>query len=41
MRIDNIVSPTLGGSNRTVVFDLVERNAARGPAQAGVAAGNL
>jgi aminoglycoside phosphotransferase (APT) family kinase protein len=28
-RIDNIVSPTLGGSNRTVVFDLVERNAAR------------
>src|SRR6185437_16822203 len=28
-RIDNIVSPTLGGSNRTVVFDLVERNASR------------
>ena len=28
-RIDNIVSPTLGGSNRTVVFDLVEGNAAR------------
>ena len=28
-RIDNVVAPTLGGSNRTVVFDLVERNAAR------------
>src|ERR1700728_3748528 len=28
-RIDNIVSPTLGGSNRTVVFDLVEVNASR------------
>ena len=28
-RIDNIVSPTLGGSNRTVVFDLVEGNASR------------
>src|SRR5271168_4542641 len=28
-RIDNIVSPTLGGSNRTVVFDLIERKAAR------------
>jgi len=28
-RIDNIVAPTLGGSNRTVVFDLVEGNAAR------------
>ncbi len=28
-RIDNIVSPTLGGSNRTVVFDLVENNASR------------
>ena len=26
-RIDNIVSPTLGGSNRTVVFDLMEGNA--------------
>jgi aminoglycoside phosphotransferase (APT) family kinase protein len=28
-RIDNIVQPTLGGSNRTIVFDLVERNAVR------------
>ena len=28
-RIDNIVQPTLGGSNRTVVFDLVEGNATR------------
>jgi aminoglycoside phosphotransferase (APT) family kinase protein len=28
-RIDNIVQPTLGGSNRTVVFDLVENNARR------------
>ncbi|HTJ63689.1 MAG TPA: phosphotransferase family protein [Alphaproteobacteria bacterium] len=28
-QIDNIVSPTLGGSNRTVVFDLVEGNAKR------------
>jgi aminoglycoside phosphotransferase (APT) family kinase protein len=28
-RIDNIVQPTLGGSNRTVVFDLVEGNAMR------------
>ncbi len=28
-RIDNIVSPTLGGSNRTVVFDLIDANARR------------
>jgi aminoglycoside phosphotransferase (APT) family kinase protein len=28
-RIENIVQPTLGGSNRTVVFDLIERNAKR------------
>jgi aminoglycoside phosphotransferase (APT) family kinase protein len=28
-KIDNIVSPTLGGSNRTVVFDLVEGAARR------------
>jgi len=28
-RIGNIVSPTLGGSNRTVVFDLVEGNTSR------------
>jgi aminoglycoside phosphotransferase (APT) family kinase protein len=28
-RIDNIVAPTLGGSNRTVVFDLVEGSASR------------
>lgn len=27
--IGNIVAPTLGGSNRTVVFDLIEGNAAR------------
>jgi len=29
-RIGNIVSPTLGGSNRTVVFDLVEGHASPG-----------
>src|ERR1700679_3459501 len=29
-RIDNIVSPTLGGSNRTVVFDLIESHASPG-----------
>ena len=28
-RIDAIVQPTLGGSNRTVVFDLIENNARR------------
>ena len=28
-RLGNIVAPTLGGSNRTVVFDLVEGNASR------------
>src|SRR5580658_9719239 len=27
--LDKIVSPTLGGSNRTVVFDLIEGNTAR------------
>jgi aminoglycoside phosphotransferase (APT) family kinase protein len=28
-RIDNVVQPTLGGSNRTIIFDLVDGNAVR------------